>query len=364
MKNSIYAVLVFAAVFTACTGMFDKGEEEIIDKGFSKQEGGGSTTIQFDNTRSGNAASIYSSRERSEDTKITDVSAGQFSKKINWQESSSTNFYISYDVSIEGVQLNYTPAGGQFPAAVESSKNTVISVPAIADYVQDAEEPLLPSAVFLVIGNTGAFGFTLQKGAVSQLPVNGSSSTINGYAQGVYKINAGDDAQMYKVSCNTADYPLSAALGTHDFTSGALYFFEADASRLALKKMVMVNRQNLGGSPVNPNPGRPSEAAAITLSNNEWKSGTLYAGETYYYQFQGIAGRSYYVQWDDSYAGSGTQSADICVSVSLDAYTEQADNGYSNPLTVTPSASTVIYLRVAGYALSSEGTYRIRYYTR
>lgn len=363
MKNGIYAVLVFAAIFTACTDMFDNGAEEIIDKGFSKQEGGGSTTIQFDNTRNGNAASIYSSRERSEDTKITDVSAGQLSKKINWQESSSTNFYISYDVSIAGVQLNYTPAAGQFSAAVESSKNTAISVPAIAEYVQDAEAPLLPSAVFLVIDSTGAFGFTLQKGAVSQLPLNGSSSTINGYARGVYKINAGDDPQQYKVSCNAADYPLSAALGGNDFTSGALYLFEVNASRLGLQNRVVVNQQNLGNSQVNPNPGRPSENA-IQLINNEWKSGTLYAGETYYYQFQGIAGRSYYVQWDDSYAGSGTQSADICVSVSLDAYTEQADNGYSNPLTVTPSSGTAIYLRVQGYAPSSEGTYRIRYYTR
>ncbi|MDR2499961.1 MAG: hypothetical protein LBD37_02625 [Treponema sp.] len=93
----------------------------------------------------------------------------------------------------------------------------------------------------------------------------------------------------------------------------------------------MANRQNSGGSPVNPNGGGHSEAAAIGISNNEWKRNAERR-----YMRSGISG----------------------------AYTEQAGNGYSNPLAVTPSASTVIYLRVEGYALSSEGTYRIRYYTR
>jgi fibronectin type 3 domain-containing protein len=109
---------------------------------------------------------------------------------------------------------------------------------------------------------------------------------------------------------------------------------------------------------------------SVLLVYNTWTTGNINAvgQEVYWYTITAAAAASYFIQWDDNYASSGTYSGDIKVSAYLSNGTtsifSDVNSGYNSPRSVSLTAGETIYLRVEGLNSTSfsNGTYAIRYY--
>ncbi|MDR0301950.1 MAG: hypothetical protein LBI04_06535 [Treponema sp.] len=105
----------------------------------------------------------------------------------------------------------------------------------------------------------------------------------------------------------------------------------------------------------------------IELSSYTWTNGNISgAGEYRYYTFYANAYTTYYVQWDDSYQGSGMTTLDIDVSATWAAsgvsIFSSIDSAYFTPQNFTPTNSGYVLLRVRAYGGGNNiGTFRIMY---
>jgi hypothetical protein len=108
----------------------------------------------------------------------------------------------------------------------------------------------------------------------------------------------------------------------------------------------------------------PSTTVALTAST--WKEAAIsISGEVDWYQFTAASGTTYYVEWDDSYNGSGSYDGDIRVSAwkadGTPIFTN-VDAGYGESYRKTISGYTgTVYLKVVEYNSSYIGTYAIKY---
>ncbi|GAB6392105.1 MAG: Ig-like domain-containing protein [Treponematales bacterium] len=109
-------------------------------------------------------------------------------------------------------------------------------------------------------------------------------------------------------------------------------------------------------------------AQAASLTNNQWTTGNIAAGGEDWYSFTAAAGKSYGVQWADSFdygtytpAPTGDIVVAGCRSSDRTATLfPQTDYGYSSPQTISGYAGTV-YLKVVPY-YGGAGTYAIKYW--
>jgi hypothetical protein len=83
------------------------------------------------------------------------------------------------------------------------------------------------------------------------------------------------------------------------------------------------------------------------------------SGESVIYTYSVVGGNTYTVQWEDSFDNGGTAyTSDVYVIVyDVDGVTilDQADSGYSSPLSVMPSASGTLIIEVNAYYSSGTG---------
>ncbi|MDR2479506.1 MAG: hypothetical protein LBD48_09365 [Treponema sp.] len=105
------------------------------------------------------------------------------------------------------------------------------------------------------------------------------------------------------------------------------------------------------------------------LSANTWFNGSIAGqGEFNVYVIPSVtAGQTYYLWWNDSYNGDGSQSLDVKVSIfdseSNIIYSQQ-DSAWDSPVQFTPSTGgRPIYIRVEPYGGFDTGTYAIAYNT-
>jgi hypothetical protein len=109
-------------------------------------------------------------------------------------------------------------------------------------------------------------------------------------------------------------------------------------------------------------------AQAASLTNNQWTTGNIAAGGEDWYSFTAATGKSYGVQWADSFdygtytpAPTGDVVVAGCRSSDRTATLfPETDYGYSSPQTISGYAGTV-YLKVVPY-YGGAGTYAIKYW--
>jgi hypothetical protein len=122
------------------------------------------------------------------------------------------------------------------------------------------------------------------------------------------------------------------------------------------------NRYTSGSSGSGGNNG-----TVTTLSLGVWVNGNITrSGQIDEYQINTTAGTTYYIWWNDSYAGNGTKSLDVTVSAFNTAGTaifSVEDSGWTSPKMITANSSGYITLRVYAYSSGSTGTYAIAYRT-
>jgi hypothetical protein len=107
------------------------------------------------------------------------------------------------------------------------------------------------------------------------------------------------------------------------------------------------------------------EPSLALLSADTWSNGSLESNQTAWYRFDGVAGVSYSVIWNDGNDGDGTKSADLRVSaygVGADTvfFLSQAD-GFDTPRSITPPTTGPIVLMVKNVGTAS-GTYSLKIY--
>ena len=105
-------------------------------------------------------------------------------------------------------------------------------------------------------------------------------------------------------------------------------------------------------------------ATPLTV-NAAWTAANMTSGVgEQWFSFEGSAGTSYKIYWDDSYQGSGTKTLDVKVSCyradRSTGYFTSVDTAYTTPQTVTPSTSETIYIKVVPYTSGNTGTYAVK----
>lgn len=103
---------------------------------------------------------------------------------------------------------------------------------------------------------------------------------------------------------------------------------------------------------------------AQELSMNQLAEGYLAVnGDQQTYFFQAQAGKTYSIQWDDFYEGSGIYSSNIRVSAvhqdQLTFYFDSAESAYLTPKTITAQEDGKIYLAVTSSNSNYTGSYAL-----
>lgn len=99
---------------------------------------------------------------------------------------------------------------------------------------------------------------------------------------------------------------------------------------------------------------------------NTYVTKNISAGETVWYYFPAVAGKSYSVNWNDASQGNGSYTeADVVVSAYREdqatAYFTDVDDGYSNTQTISAVATENTYLKITNQG--STGDFSIKVYS-
>jgi hypothetical protein len=114
-------------------------------------------------------------------------------------------------------------------------------------------------------------------------------------------------------------------------------------------------------------PTAGTEGNAIPLQASTWyEDGELTsAGQIFWFSFPVTNGIVYNIYWDDSYQGSGQETADIYVNGRYGDATSSLfydrDSAYNTPYTFTADRNGFVLLRVRGFLSTTRGTFAITY---
>jgi hypothetical protein len=107
--------------------------------------------------------------------------------------------------------------------------------------------------------------------------------------------------------------------------------------------------------------------SATPLVENTWVNGNItYDYIVDWYSINVTEETTYYLWWNDSYSGNGSQTLDVDVYAYYNngSYIFDQDSAWSNPIEFTAYSSGMVYLRVRAYGgYSGTGTYQIVYST-
>jgi hypothetical protein len=113
--------------------------------------------------------------------------------------------------------------------------------------------------------------------------------------------------------------------------------------------------------------GSGTEANPIALTAGTWVDGSVpSASSVVWYSFSVTGGTTYYVWWNDSYAGDNTKTADVEVSAIYSSGTyifEEVDSGWTSPRSFAASSSGTVKIKVEPYSSSYTGTFAVAYST-
>lgn len=106
----------------------------------------------------------------------------------------------------------------------------------------------------------------------------------------------------------------------------------------------------------------PGIGEVLTL--NTWTPGNIRTGgEVKTYCFIAIPGKTYDINWDDSYRGTGNYSCDVKVSAfqknQTTAYFSNMDSAYPTPKVIT-AVDNIVYIKVESYNTNSTGSFALR----
>ncbi len=106
----------------------------------------------------------------------------------------------------------------------------------------------------------------------------------------------------------------------------------------------------------------PGIGEVLTLDT--WTPGNIQTGgEVKTYYFIAIPGKTYDINWDDSYRGTGNYSCDVKVSAfqknQTTAYFSNIDSAYPTPKVIT-AVDNIVYMKVESYHTNSTGSFALR----
>ncbi len=108
-------------------------------------------------------------------------------------------------------------------------------------------------------------------------------------------------------------------------------------------------------------------AGVSSLTAGTWTSGILPAAKAEsWFEFNGIAGTTYTITWNDAIDGDKTYTGSVKVSAfhgdAATSYFSNATAGYTTPQAFTATATEPVYILVTGATTSSTGTFAIQYH--
>jgi len=225
-----FTIVILTMLFSSCfTGFFPTTEESIT--GIERHH---TTRVRFNNNTGGlnlfnrHRVSVFSDMNRQ--TKIgQDVAPNSTSGFFECTPSNLFSFYLTYHLTIGGVNIPYNPPlerGGWLPFPVKRNEDNTVPIPPLAEVMTgQLNDLLITDAFYLAIKNNGSFVMSLMAGIMTQIPVNSIEPYIQPGQTGIYRLeNQTLSGLNILVLLNTYPFPINTAY------RGNVYLFDFDGN--------------------------------------------------------------------------------------------------------------------------------------
>jgi len=263
MRKFYLVIIVLILTLANCNDPVSKTTDNNTDNTF----------VVFDNSNGISAVIVYSSYTRSEESKITEVPAGNKSAAIKWHSGTNVPFFYTYIVTLKDINnfiLSFTPDIGydQIYPRIDANVTTNISIRSLGETVSSNEQRLSKNS-YLFIQNNSSIPIELQRGSSIIPNDNLPGETVNPGERAQYTIRHSLSsfvlASSYMIRAGINSIPFSGSLV--NFESGYLYSYVFDGSRLNLISEIEIILDNVTGTPDNiPVPAAPT-APIVTASD-------------------------------------------------------------------------------------------------
>jgi len=233
-RQLIFTLLFIASLFISCTAFFNFDEQNIshLDKDGNVIKGGSggidylsTTKVIFNNSANYYKVDVFSTHTRN--NKMATINAGQISDAISWFADEAYPFYLTYYLSIAGVDIQFIPSkyGLHFiEANITKNIDNVINIVNL-DVIQDDE--ILFNEIYIILKNNFHSGIEFLINDGPQQPINNVPRLINSQATAVFRINNPGMITQYRVRAGTNFLGLNTIL-PDGIESGWLYEIEVN----------------------------------------------------------------------------------------------------------------------------------------
>jgi len=273
MKKWFLISIALIGLLAACEDWFPIGKP---DKPEPPEDPVQKTVIVFDNTNGTCAAEVYSTQFRTEESKITEVPAGQISKEFEWEPGSSVPFFFVFNLNLIGINaltINYIPGNGkdQTYIRVDANKKTVIPISPLAE-AAPSPEALLSDNSYLIIQNNSSYSIGLIRGGAVLKPDNFSDTGVNPGERAHYIIKSAESKTVsgYQINENGrySNFPASFV----NFEAGRVYCFVYNGSSISLFSVLDIKLANVAAGSLDD----PGNKTYVRFINNNDFSVSVY----------------------------------------------------------------------------------------
>jgi len=190
--KNYFLLLVFALIFSSCfTGFFDETEEKI--DGIKRAH---STKVCFENSGANNIHKVSVFYDNDRTSKIgNDILPGQISDSYDIFPSHLYTFYLTFYLSISGVEIPIAPSaadGGMLQEPIKRDEENTVKITSLFTSVSDIDKILVNDCYYITIKNATGPAFAFLSG--NQL----------------YNVVGGEEGDEYITVGKTAIYKLTA----------------------------------------------------------------------------------------------------------------------------------------------------------
>jgi len=205
------------------------------------------TFLVFDNTHGICNVMVYNNPERTKDSFLAEIKAGQFSEEIDILPLTSMSVFFTYTVHIKGINafsFDYVPALGkdQVFVNINANRKNTIRVPALDETVS-SQDVFLTDKSYIFLQNNSSFAVSLYRGSITLSSDNLDDTLVNPGERSQYTVTENRNVSAYQLMSNALPYSFPDNLKSFD--PGYVYNFIYDSDGIAFISEIEIRLSNI-----------------------------------------------------------------------------------------------------------------------